>query len=514
MPPIWEMTRTKKAPSRDWFHYTANWAFCLASCSRISFLSSVFVAKCFCQWTATGASVCTFPGLNVLTKISRNSEEAKFMALNASQADSSVSSGRLWNFAGREFDESRLELRVNGELVELELKPLEILLQLLLNAGKVVTKDQLLDTVWPGLTVVEGSITTAIHKLRKALGGGGSAKKATVQRVGYRLAASVESQAGRASTFPVELSFNAGSPVPGREHWQLVRSLEISPNSEVWLAEHPKTHELRVFKFASNAARLKALRREVTVFRFLRESLGERPEFVRIFEWNFDTHPYFLESEYGGPNLAEWAQGQGGLAKIPLQNRVLMLATTAQAVATAHRAGVLHKDLKPANVLVTPAAAGEGQIKLVDFGSASLIEPSRLKDLGITNQGFTQTGGPTTPSLTGTLLYLAPEVFCGQSPTASADVYALGVMLYQCVIGDFRKPLSPGWESAVTDRLLRDDIANAVCGDPAQRLSGPSELAERLLSLDRRRLERGQLEETQRHQQIVERKRAAARARF
>jgi len=246
----------------------------------------------------------------------------------------------------------------------------------------------------------------------------------------------------------------------------------------------------------------------------LRESLGERPEFVRIFEWNFDAHPYFLESEYGGLNLAEWAESQGGLANIPLQTRLLMLVTVAQAVAAAHRAGVLHKDLKPANILVTPAAVGEGQIKLVDFGSASLIEPSRLKDLGITNQGFTQTGGPTTPSLTGTLMYLAPEVFCGQSPTASADVYALGVMLYQCVIGDFRKPLSPGWESAVTDPLIREDIANAVCGDPAQRLSGPSELAERLLSLDRRRLERGQLEETQRHQQIVERKRAAARARL
>ena len=436
------------------------------------------------------------------------------MGLNESQADAVSSSGHVWSFAGREFDEARLELRVNGQLVELELKPLEILLQLLLNSGKVVTKDQLLDTVWPGLTVVEGSITTAIHKLRKALGDEDSAIVATVQRVGYRLAAPVESHAGRASTFPVELSLNAGSLVPGREHWHLVRPLEVSPNSEVWLAEHPKTHELRVFKFASNAARLKALRREVTVFRFLHESLGERPEFVRIFEWNFDTHPYFLESEYGGPNLAEWAESQGGLANIPLKSRLLMLATIAQVVAAAHQAGVLHKDLKPANILVAPATNGKEQIKIVDFGSASLIEPSRLKALGITNQGFTQTGGPSTPSLTGTLMYLAPEVFCGQSPTASADVYALGVMLYQSVIGDFRKPLSPGWETGVGDELLQEDIACAVHGDPANRLASAAELADRLLSLDRRRLEREQLEEIQERQQIVERKRAAARARL
>jgi len=210
------------------------------------------------------------------------------MALNGSQPDPSVNPGRLWDFAGRQFDESRLELRVNGQPVELELKPLEILLQLLLHAGEVVTKEQLLDAVWPGLTVVEGSLTTAVYKLRKALGDEDSAIVATVPRVGYRLAA------------VAELSLIAGNPIPGREHWRLVRPLEVSPNSEVWVAEHPKTHDVRVFKFASNAARLKALRREVTVFRFLREALGGRAEFVRIYEWNFDTHPYFLESEYAG----------------------------------------------------------------------------------------------------------------------------------------------------------------------------------------------------------------------
>lgn len=436
------------------------------------------------------------------------------MALKESQADAAVSSGRLWSFAGREFDESRLELRVHGELVELELKPLEILLQLLLHAGKVVTKDQLLDAVWPGLTVVEGSLTTAVYKLRHALGDKDSSIVVTVPRVGYRLAASAESQAGRTSALPVELSLNAGTPVPGREHWRLVRSLEVSPNSQVWLAEHPKTRELRVFKFASSASRLKALRREVTVFRYLRESLGERAEFVRIFEWNFETQPYFLESEYGGLNLAMWAESQAGLADAPLDRRLLMLATIAQAVALAHSAGVLHKDLKPANVLVTPAAAGgAGRIKLVDFGSASLIEPSRLKALGITNLGFTQTGAPTIPSLTGTLMYLAPEVFCGQPPGASSDVYALGVMLYQFVVGDFRKPLSPGWETGVPDPLIRGDIADAVCGDPAQRLASPAELAERLLNLGRRRFERQRREQQREMERIAEVKRAAARAR-
>jgi TolB-like protein/DNA-binding winged helix-turn-helix (wHTH) protein/Tfp pilus assembly protein PilF len=422
-------------------------------------------------------------------------------------------SGRLWSFAGREFDESRLELRVNGKHIELELKPLEVLIQLLIHAGEVVTKDQLLDAIWPGLSVVDGSLATAIHKLRKALGDDDSAVVVTVPRVGYRLAAAAHSKASRPSPFPVDLSFKAGNPVPGREHWRLVRPLDASTNSEVWLAEHPKTRELRVFKFVSNAARLKALKREVTAFRFLRESLGERAEFVRIFEWNFDTQPYFLESEYGGPNLAEWAEIGGGLANIPLQSRVRVLAEIAQAVAAAHVAGVLHKDLKPANVLVTPTADGEGRVKIADFGSASLLEASRLKELGITNLGLTQTGDLHTASLTGTLMYLAPEVLCGQSPTASADVYALGVMLYQLVVGDFRKPFAPAWESGIADPLIREDIAQAVCGDPAQRLAGPGDLAERLLTLDRRRLEREQIEQMHVREQIAEGKRAGARAR-
>jgi DNA-binding winged helix-turn-helix (wHTH) protein/serine/threonine protein kinase len=435
------------------------------------------------------------------------------MALNGSQTDVSEGSGRLWSFAGREFDESRLELRVNGKPVELELKPLEILVQLLQHAGEVVTKDELLDAVWPGLTVVEGSLSTAIYKLRKALGDEESTIVVTMPRVGYRLEASVQSKVIRASPPTAELGFQTDDAVPGREHWRLMRALDVSAGSEVWLARHPKTRDLRVFKFASSAVRLKGLKREVTVSRFLRESLGARPEFVRVLEWNFDTHPYFLESEYGGPNFAEWAESQGGLAKIPLQVRLNLLADVARAVASAHAAGVIHKDLKPANILVTPAAHGGWLIRVADFGSASFVEPSRLKALGITNLGITQTGDPRSAYLTGTLMYLAPEVLSGQPPTASADVYALGVMLYQLAIGDFRKPISPGWEPGIEDPLIREDIADAACGDSARRLASAAELTERLLALDRRRAEREQLEQERKREQIAERRRADSRIR-
>src|SRR3954468_7051905 len=92
------------------------------------------------------------------------------MSVNGSQVAAPESSGRLWRFADCEFEDLALQLRVKGDLVGLELKPLEVLQQLLLRAGEVVSKEELLDTVWPGLTVVDGSLATAISKLRKALG--------------------------------------------------------------------------------------------------------------------------------------------------------------------------------------------------------------------------------------------------------------------------------------------------------------------------------------------------------
>jgi serine/threonine protein kinase/DNA-binding winged helix-turn-helix (wHTH) protein len=434
------------------------------------------------------------------------------MNYKESAGEVAETSGRLWRFADYEFDELGRALRVKGVPVDLESKPLDILLQLLLHAGEVVTKEELLESVWPDVMVVDGSLATAVSKLRKAMVDEDHPVIVTVPRVGYRLAVPVYCKTVAAAAGP-ELGFKAGETVPGREQWRLSRPMDVSGSSEVWLAENPKTHEQRVFKFAADGARLKGLKREITISRFLRESLGDRPEFIRILEWNFETSPFFLESEYAGPNLAEWAEMQGGLSKVSYDDRLHLLVDVAQAVAAAHGIGVLHKDLKPANILVVPASNGGWQIKLADFGSASLFDPSRLHALGITNLGFTQTASFEAQSLTGTLMYLAPEVLAGQSPSAGADVYALGVMLYQLTVADFRKPLAPGWEAEIKDPLLREDIADAACGDPAKRLNSTADLVERLLTLEQRRIKRDELEAARLWAQLAERKLAETRAR-
>jgi eukaryotic-like serine/threonine-protein kinase len=442
-------------------------------------------------------------------------------------------SARLWKFADCELDESRRELRVRGTAVELESKPLEVLIQLLHHAGEVVTKDELLESVWPGTEVVDGSLATAVSKLRRAMGDEEQLTILTVPRVGYRLAVPVQSKAVAGGVWD-DQGLKAGDTVPGREQWRLNKKMGPSGSSEVWLAENPKTHESRVFKFATDGIELKGLKREVTLARFLRESLGERADFVRVLEWNFDTQPFFVESEYGGANLSEWAERQGGLPKVPRELRLRMLVEIAKAVAAAHDIGVLHKDLKPANVLVTARVTaevtaevaagreqdrgrGDGhsprwQIKVADFGSGALADPARLGALGITNLGFTETLTPDS-ILTGTLAYLAPEVLAGHSPTISSDVYALGVILYQLMVGDFRKPLSPGWEAGIDDPLLREDVAEAACGDPVRRLKSAAELVERLETLEARRAERGKVELAEQRAQVAERKLADSKAR-
>jgi hypothetical protein len=101
----------------------------------------------------------------------------------------------------------------------------------------------------------------------------------------------------------------------------------------------------------------------------------------------------------------------------------------------------------------------------------------------------------------------------GQSPSAGADVYALGVILYQLTVGDFRKPLAPGWEAEIDDPLLREDIADAACGDPAKRINSAAVLVDRLLTWEERRIRRNELEAAKLRAQVAERKLAETRAR-
>lgn len=415
-----------------------------------------------------------------------------------------------YRFGNAEFDEARRELRVDGAVVDLEQRPLQVLAALLHCPGEVVPRETLFDTVWAGRPTVDNVLANAVAKLRKALGAEGGTRIHTLPRVGYRLNGPVErTVAGRRSTD--DFGLRAGQPVPGREHFRLSEQLGPAAGNQVWLARHDKTGEPRVYKFGGGGERLAALKREVTLCRVLREHLGQRDDLVHVIDWHFDTPPFHIECEYGGLDLAQWAQDGARLESATLPQRLALFLQIVDAVAAAHSAGVLHKDLKPTNILVAPRG-GDWQVRVADFGSGRLLEPGRLEALGITRLGLTVTEVASTDT-GGTLLYLAPELLSGGAPTARSDIYALGLILFQLAVGDLRRPLAPGWEQDIGDELLREDIAAATDGNPARRLGSAAELGERLRSRDVRVAERRRVHEAESRALAAERLLDRGRAR-
>jgi len=401
-----------------------------------------------------------------------------------------------YRFGTAEFDEARFELRVAGLPVEVEHRALQLLACLLRHAGEVVTKEELLAEVWAGRVTVDKVLTNAVAKLRRALGEANAGLIATQARVGYRLDGTVtRAPTGGAASGP--LALRAGDAVPERPNFELLRPLgpatlrpgtEASADApsviEVWLARHARTHELRVYKFVTDPERLRLLQREVTLLRVLQDSETDAHRFVELIDWNFATPPFFIELRFGGESLDAWAAAH--LAALDLAGRVALAAQVAEAVAAAHALGVLHKDLKPANVLVS-GTVQHPEVRLTDFGSGHLLEPDRLEALGITRLGLTVEDTAGSASTQGTLPYLAPELFVGQTPNARSDVFALGVLTVQLLTGRLGQPMASGWEDDIDDPVLREDLQRATAGDPQRRLASAAELADRLRRLDERR---------------------------
>ncbi|RAX17634.1 protein kinase [Pseudarthrobacter sp. AG30] len=112
-----------------------------------------------------------------------------------------------------------------------------------------------------------------------------------------------------------------------------------------------------------------------------------------------------------------------------------MIAQTARALAVAHAQGLVHRDVKPGNLLITP----DGRVKVTDFGIARLADQVPL----------TQTG-----QVMGTAQYLAPEQATGQTATGSSDIYSLGVIGYECLTG--HRPFSGESQIAIALAQVND----------------------------------------------------------
>jgi class 3 adenylate cyclase len=153
-----------------------------------------------------------------------------------------------------------------------------------------------------------------------------------------------------------------GQAVPNTQ-WVLEAKLGEGGFGEVWLGRHAAMKERRVFKFCFRADRVRSLKREMTLFRLIKERIGDHPNIVALREVYFDQPPFYVEMDYvAGQDLRTWCEAQGGADQVPLEVRLEIVAQVADALQAAHDAGVIHRDVKPANILVSDKwVLGSGQ---------------------------------------------------------------------------------------------------------------------------------------------------------
>jgi serine/threonine-protein kinase len=142
------------------------------------------------------------------------------------------------------------------------------------------------------------------------------------------------------------------------------------------------------------------------------------PNIIQVYDFNHDDGLYYMVLEYVPGETLETRLTRLNQAnqRFSLDETIRIMATICEAVAYAHRQGMIHRDLKPANVMLNE----QEQPVLMDFGVAKM--------LGDTHH-------TTAGTVVGTALYMAPEQARGERPDERADIYSLGVMLYEMVTG-------------------------------------------------------------------------------
>ena len=226
--------------------------------------------------------------------------------------------------------------------------------------------------------------------------------------------------------------------------------------------------------------------------RFRREAIAAarlaHPNVVATFDTGTDEGITFIVMELvDAPTLRQALNDGGPMAP----GRVVHVgAQVADALHYAHKAGVVHRDIKPANMLICP----DGRVKVADFGIAKAVEDSEPSHPS-PSEALTGTG-----TIVGTAQYLSPEQVDGRTVDGRADVYALGVVLYEMVTGRppftgdtdmavalkhiTTSPVAPGQVRAGIPQALEEVVLRAMAKAPEARFQSAAELRTALLAVD------------------------------
>ncbi len=252
--------------------------------------------------------------------------------------------------------------------------------------------------------------------------------------------------------------------------YELERQIGTGASGTVWRAHSrgpvARVVALKRLRVGGGAGELERLRREATLLTEL-----DHPHIVRVLEVLHDADGIALAMQFApGGSLDDLLAERARLAPGQV---VAVAAPVADALASAHRRGILHGDVKPANVLFT----SDGEPLLSDFGVARTL------------------GGRTSEQVSGTAEYVAPELLDGAHPDPRADVYSLGVVCYQALAGqppytgpvplavvkaaEVGRHLRLGSLTHVPERLAAV-VERAMDRDPERRFASADDLARAL----------------------------------
>lgn len=265
--------------------------------------------------------------------------------------------------------------------------------------------------------------------------------------------------------------------------FRFVRKLAEGPASAVYLADQLKSGEKVVLKVLRQAPDAGSKSNE-TFDRFLREyeiaSAIRHPNIVRIFDFGAgDDHAYIAMEYFPKGDLRSQIK-----SNIKPRDAACLLRQMAEALQVLHGAGVLHRDLKPGNVMLRE----DGSVVLIDFGMSRQIE----LDASLTGSG----------AIFGTPYYMSPEQGHGRPTDERSDIYSLGIMFYEMLMR--RKPYvagtpmqviykhahSPLPELAPELKRFESILHNCIAKDPSRRYASAEQLVDALRDAEKDEAER------------------------
>ena len=267
----------------------------------------------------------------------------------------------------------------------------------------------------------------------------------------------------------------AGVTFGGR--YELSSRIAIGGMGEVWKASDGiigRTVAIKILKdeYMGDPGFLERFRAEAR-----HAALVNHEGIANVFDYGEEQGSAYIVMELvPGEPLSAIIEGEG---RLPADRVLGIVAQTATALQAAHDAGLVHRDVKPGNLLITP----EGRVKITDFGIARIADQVPL----------TATG-----QVMGTVQYLAPEQASGHTATPATDVYSLGVVAYECLAG--RRPFTGESQVAIAMAQINDappplpeDIPEPVrrlvlaclAKDPHDRPASAAKLAQAAAALHR-----------------------------